>query len=107
MKLLKVTRQNTAILREINLYRLASRLPFDEVEKQTDYYQWCLEQLKRVDDAQVHDGITLMTFINNWGQQKALIDMASQWLTSAMQSSVSETSISHIGNKLTLGKVTD
>ena len=88
MKLLKLTRQNTDILKEINLYRLASRLPFDEVEKQTDYYQWCVEQLKGVEDSQVHVGITLMTFINNWGQQKVLIDMTNQWLTSAMQSSV-------------------
>ncbi|GAU94400.1 hypothetical protein RvY_06180 [Ramazzottius varieornatus] len=87
LMLLRQTEKLTDSLKEINLYRLACRLPVDEIERHTSYYKWCLQQLENTGDDHVRDGITLVVFISNWNKQEALIELTRQWLTSSIRTS--------------------
>ena len=81
----------------INLYRIACRLTlepaptFSDSSNQTpvrDYYNYCLQHLKNIPPANIEDGITLMTFINNWGGAHDLVNLAREWLEEEITNAV-------------------
>jgi hypothetical protein len=81
------------VLKEVNLYRLACRVPDEAFDNYPEcrYYQWCFEQLKNVPSDRVEEGITLMTFVNAWGKASDLLRMARQWLDLETQATVGTT----------------
>ncbi|OQV13088.1 hypothetical protein BV898_12630 [Hypsibius exemplaris] len=67
----------TDVLDELHLYRLACHIPISEAP---EYRDWCVDRLKATTPDKTEDGITLMTFLHNWGESEELLNIAKQWL---------------------------